>query len=102
MSRIRTLTIALFVAALPFVARAQTPPPDPPKAETKKSEPRKTEAKKTAKQAPAKKPPAKKAAAKKPEPVLVNTDKPLVLRDKSGNVIPTTPDAFNVDSAKKK
>ena len=29
----------------------------------------------------------------------MNTDKPLVLRDKDGNVIPTSPDAYNVDSA---
>ena len=56
----------------------------------------------------AKKAPAKKAPVKKPEPAKAEAPKqvprtystgPAVLRDKEGNVIPTNPEAYPVDSA---
>ena len=107
------IPLLAFVMCVSFAVSAQTPPPEPakpapPKADAKKDIAKKDEAKKSA----AKKPPPKPAAAKKPEPAkkptppkkpieikTLNTDKPLVLRDKDGNVIPTSPDAYNVDSA---
>jgi hypothetical protein len=107
------IPLLAFVMCVSLTVSAQTPPPEPtkpapPKVDAKKDIAKKDEAKKPA----AKKPPPKPAAAKKPEPAkapapakkpieikTMNTDKPLVLRDKDGNVIPTSPDAYNVDSA---
>ncbi len=124
--RIPILALGVLLACASLAVSAQTTPPEPvkpvpeakpkappmkaatPKADTKKVGLKKAEAKKPV----AKKPPAKPAAPKKPEPAkaaapskkpmeikTMNTDKPLVLRDKDGNVIPTSPDAYNVDSA---
>jgi histone H1/5 len=121
--RIPILTLGALVACLSLAVSAQTPPPEPPKpappkVDAKKADAKKTDAKKVvakkdeAKKPAAKKPPAKPAVAKKPAPAktaappqkpveirTMNTDKPLVLRDKDGNIIPTSPDAYNVDSA---
>ncbi len=117
--RIPILTLGAFLAC---AALAQTPPlepakPAPPRVDAKKADAKKVDAKKDAKKdeakkPAAKKPPAKPAAPKKPDPArtaappkkpieikTMNTNKPLVLRDKDGNVIPTSPDAYNVDSA---
>ncbi len=113
MSRIHAVIAAVLLGATSLAAYAQTAPPEPKKpaaAAKAKAEPPKADAKKDAKmdakKTVAKKPPAKTgapkstAAARKPEPIKMNTDKPLVLRDKDGNVIPTSPDAYNVDSAR--
>jgi len=82
---------------------------EPKKAEPKKVEPKKTETKKTEpKKAEPKKTDAKKAAPKKadlprtaaPEVrVYKNSADAPVLRDKSGNVIPTDPNAYDISSA---
>jgi hypothetical protein len=111
---ILALLASVSLAVSAQMAPADPPKPAPPKVDAKKVEAKKDEAKKPA----AKKPPPKPAVAKKPEapkkpepakapappkkPIEIktmNTDKPLVLRDKDGNVIPTSPDAYNVDSA---
>ena len=101
------ILILAFVMCVSLAVSAQTIPPEPMKPAAAKDA-KKDEAKKPV----AKKPPPKPAAPKKPEPAkapapakkpieikTMNTDKPLVLRDKDGNVIPTSPDAYNVDSA---
>ena len=107
------LAALLAVFALRVSAQAPIDAPKPaPQAEKKE------EKKKPAKK-PAKKPPPKKAAAKKaddkaatPIKTVPGTEQrlgpgtystgPTVLRDKDGNIIPTDPNAYNVDSAKKK
>jgi hypothetical protein len=89
-----------FIAAFAcHAAAAQLPTPY----EMEKLEPKKADSKKAqAKSAPAKK------AAKKPQPASAQVPKqapktystgPTVLRDKEGNVIPTNPEAYPVDSA---
>ena len=73
--------------------------PSPPAKPKKPAEPAKGSAKKSAPKKPDAK--AKKAdpkSAPKQEPKVYTTG-PRVLRDKDGNVIPTSPDAYNVDSA---
>ena len=104
--RLSILAFSTLFACASLAATAQVTPPDPPKAAAK-ADPGKDEKKKPAAKKPAPRPVAKKsdatkaaAAPKKPiEVKLMNTDKPLVLKDKEGNVIPTSPDAYNVDSA---
>lgn len=113
-----TLAGALLALALP-AAHAQVPTPqDMEKVAPKKDEPKKDAAKKdAAKKDAAKKPAPKKAPtqqAKKAEPAAAPKAEapkqvpktystgPTVLRDKDGNVIPTSPDAYPVDSAQGK
>ena len=102
----RTCLAAVLALALCAGAAAQTPPapPEPPKAPEKASAPAKPKQPAEPKKADAK----KKPAAKKAEPKKstapaaapkVYTTGPKELRDKDGNVIPTSPDAYNVDSA---
>ena len=104
--RLPIVALSALFACASITAAAQVTPPDPPsaatKAEPKKDEKKKPAAKKTAPKPVAKKPDATKAAAapkKPPEVRLMNTNKPLVLKDKEGKVIPTSPYAYNVDSA---
>ena len=102
---ILALLASVSLAVSAQMAPADPPKPAPPKVDAKKVEAKKDEAKKPAvakkPEAPKKPEPAKAPAPpKKPiEIKTMNTDKPLVLRDKDGNVIPTSPDAYNVDSA---
>lgn len=78
---------------------APAPPkaPDKPAKPKKPAQPKKADAKKADPKKAAKKPDAR-AAAPKQEPKVYTTG-PRELRDKDGNVIPTSPDAYNVDSA---
>jgi hypothetical protein len=102
-SRSPYVIVGAVLASATFAVAAQTPPAEPPKKDEKKAVAKKPPPKApVAKKAEAKKTDAKKPAAAPKKPVEIktmNTDKPLVLRDKEGNVIPTTPDAYNVDSA---
>ena len=112
--------MAVIAAALVAGAAFAQSPPDPKKTAEGKP-PAKSEAKAAKKPPPKKveKKPgendAKKAAAKPAQQpakqIRGNEQKlgpgtystgPAVLRDKDGNVIPTSPDAYNVDSAIKK
>ena len=113
-SSLRGIALALSFAALAAFAQpvADLPAADAKKPAVKKSEPKKVDAKKPdAKKPDAKKPDAKKTAAPVKPPAApkaaaqpaqapkVYTTGPTTLRDKDGNVIPTSPDAYNVDSA---
>ena len=121
--RIAALVAAAFCSCAALLAAAQAPNPAPPLTEAEKAAakaPKKTVPKADAAKAPAKdaaKPakdaakPAPKAPAKAPpkappkdapatrQAPKVYTTGPTELRDKQGNVIPTNPDAYNVDSA---
>jgi hypothetical protein len=95
MSRIHALAAAALLGTASLAASAQTAPAEPKKpAAAAKAKPTKAVARK----APPK--PAPKPGAKKAKPIMMGTDKPLTLRDKDGNIIPTSPDAYNVDSAR--
>ena len=85
--------------------------PDDGKASPKAAKPAAAKKAPAKKAAPAKKPVAAKAPAKKPAPVVPagpnvriykagDPDVPT-LRDKDGKAIPTSPDAYDVSSAKK-
>ena len=96
------LSTATFAQTPTAPVDAPKPPPKaaapdkPKKPATKAGDAKKADAKKAT---PKKKPEAKKADAQpKPEPKVYTTG-PKELRDKDGNVIPTSPDAYNVDSA---
>lgn len=87
-------------------ASAQTPSDATAPIEAKKPVAKKVDAKKSDARKPvAKKPEAKKATPAKPAPTAtpqvtkVYTTGPPALRDKQGNVIPTNPEAYPVDSA---
>ena len=108
----KTLLTAVITAALfSFSAAASaqtepTKPAEPAKKDAKKAPPKKTTEKKTTEK---KKPPAKKTEPVKVAPGTkaelgpgTYTTGPTTLRDKDGKVIPTSPDAYNIDSAKKK
>jgi len=108
MNVLRTLVVAVLAAFL-SVASAQTEPKnaDTKKAEAKKAEPKKAEPKKAEpkKAAPKKSAPAKAPAKKPPQQVAPGVtrysdpkDVP-VMRDAQGNVIPSSPDAYDVSSA---
>jgi outer membrane biosynthesis protein TonB len=91
--------------AVPQTPTDSTKPPAAGKAEPAKPPPKKAEPKKTPpKKAPPKKADAKKAPSK-PEAVAPgmtrysNSKDAPVLRDSQGNVIPTSPDAYDVSSA---
>ena len=93
------------LVALPLQAQTQTaPPPDAPKAQTpKKKEAVKDAPAKDAKAAAAKKDEKKKAAPKKgaadaKKPTVYST-KSMEIRDDKGNIIPISPDAYDVSSA---
>lgn len=85
------------------VATAQSPAPEPKKAAAEKKDAKKAPPKK--KKSAAKPAPKTPQKIKGKEQVLgpgTYTTGPAVIRDKDGNVIPTNPDAYNVDSAVKK
>jgi hypothetical protein len=105
-SRFSAIVAAALLSLIGFEAPAQAPSPAPSAIEPAKAAP------KAPKKAPAKPDPAKapakdaaksapKAAAKAPAkaPPKVYRTGPSELRDKDGKVIPTNPDAYNVDSA---
>lgn len=104
-ARITAAAGGLAIALACLAAAAQLPTPY----EMQKVEPKKAQAKKAdAKKAPAKKVPEKKTGPQKAEPPKAEAPKqvpktystgPTVLRDKEGNVIPTNPEAYPVDSA---
>jgi hypothetical protein len=104
----------LLAASLPSLAQATTAPDEAQKAPAKaakaakKVEPPKTNATVKKKYVAQKKPPASKAAPAKSPPTSANPNvtvlksgqrSPVTLRDKDGNVIPTSPDAYDVSSA---
>ena len=95
-----SLGVAAQPAAAPEPAKAPPKPGEPAKpqkpAAAKKAEAKKTDAKKDT---PRKKPDAKQPEAKPRQEPKVYTTGPKEIRDKDGNVIPTSPDAYNVDSA---
>ena len=129
MKAMQVLGVALAVAWSGAHAADETVKTDPKKTEAKKSEPKKQDsAKADPKKAPPKATDPKKAAPKKaadapkkpadapkkPAAPLVTTTDPNVrvykagdpnapkVRDKDGNLIPTSPDAYDVSSALKK
>jgi hypothetical protein len=112
--RITAAVLAALVASASTMALAQATPADPaapaaesktPAAESKKpASAKKAPPKKTATK-PAKKdtaPTAAPAKAAPKQPSKTYSTGPTTLRDKDGNVIPTSPEAYNVDSARKK
>lgn len=78
-------------AKKPAVKKSEPKKPDPKKADAKKSDTKKAAAPAT--------PAAPRAATELPPGTKIYTTGPPILRDKDGNVIPTSPDAYNVDSA---
>jgi hypothetical protein len=99
-SRTLAAVVALAFCAGAF-AQASPPAPEPPKPPEKSTAPAKPKKPAAPKKAPAKKAAPKKADAAKSEPkkAAVYTTGPGEVRDKDGKVIPTSPDAYNVDSA---
>lgn len=97
---IPTLAVVLLAGAV-CGASAQMPADATAPIEAKKPAAKKVDAKK----AVAKKPRAKKATPSNPAPAATSqvtkiyTTGPPTLRDKQGNVIPTSPEAYPVDSA---
>ena len=114
--RITAVLIAAALACAASGVSAQAPTDGPKAEETKPAKPAKKPATKPAKK------PAKKVAKKPPKEVAAQPGQPLktqpgttqilgpgtystgptTLRDKDGNVIPTDPKAYGVDSAVKK
>ena len=98
----------LGLAALPLQAQTQTaPPPDAAKAAPKAAAPKKKEgvkdapakdAKAAAKKDDRKKAAPKKGAADAKKPTVYST-KSMEIRDDKGNIIPISPDAYDVSSA---
>lgn len=103
---IPTLAVVLLAGAV-FGASAQAPTQTTTPVEAKKPAAKKVDntKKPDAKKPAAKKPDAKKAAPTKPAPAAtpqvtkIYTTGPPTLRDKQGNVIPTSPEAYPVHSA---
>lgn len=108
--RIAVAVLAALVASSSTMALAQATPADTakPAAESKPVAAKKVPPKKVARK-PVKKDAAPKAAA--PNAAASNaapkqasktySTGPTTLRDRDGNVIPTNPEAYNVDSARK-
>ncbi len=116
MNELRILILATFLAFGAGAEGAQTapaPPDEAGKAQSTAPAPKKVGPQKSVKKATAKKParrpaapPAaaqKKIVAPKGETILhapaTITTGPAVLRDRDGNIIPTQPEAYNVESA---
>lgn len=107
-SRLFTLAAVTLALAIGAAAQPMPSPGDPAKPPRKPAEPAKpkkpsppaksADEKKKKADAAKKKAGAKKAEPKKAQPKVYTTG-PRELRDKDGNVIPTSPDAYNVDSA---
>jgi hypothetical protein len=102
MKKMHAAVAALLAAFVAIPLQAQvtsTPPADAANAPTptKKPAPKKDAPKKGAKKAPVKKD-GKKAPPAKP---VAPPTKSLELRDEKGNVIPISPDAYDISSATK-
>jgi hypothetical protein len=102
MKKMHAAVAALLAAFVAIPLQAQvtsTPPADAANAPTpaKKPAPKKDAPKKGAKKAPVKKD-GKKAPLAKP---VAPPPKSLELRDEKGNVIPISPDAYDISSATK-
>lgn len=97
--------LAALVLGTSFAAQAQAPAAPAVDPQPAKAAPKKAPAKKAPSKAPAKKaaaPQAPKTTIAKGEPgkpALITTG-PKELRDKQGNVIPTDPAAYPIDSAR--
>ena len=97
--------VAAVTAAFVATGFAQQKPPSPLGEGRGEGQVKKAAAKKPAPRKPAPKKPAAKPAppapAAKPNVTVLKSGQrsPITLRDKDGNVIPTSPDAYDVSSA---